>query len=171
MVAGVESRDELVAVEATDVATATASLDEESIAAVVTAHELPDGTGMDVIDAVGSAGTTPPCVVFTDAPPAKIETGRAGPVTVEYLRRETDGERLGFVVDDMISHNVQAGFMTPQDETERLEAVDSYDVESLPVEDSFDRLTDLIADRFDAELAFIGLVDRDVERFVSCAGA
>lgn len=170
MVARVEARDELVPVEATDVANAKASLAEKSVAAVVTAHELPDGTGMDVINAVGSAGATPPCVVFTDAPLAEIKTERAGEVTVEYLQRGTDGERLGFVVDDMISHDVQAGFMTPQDETERLEAVGSYDVESLPVEDSFDRLTDLIADRFDAELAFIGLVDQDVERFVSCAG-
>ncbi|MFB6175597.1 MAG: GAF domain-containing protein [Halobaculum sp.] len=170
MTTAVEERDDLVVVEANEVDTAEALLKKEPVAAVVTAHELPDGSGMDVIDAVETTGTSPPCVLFTNASPADINTERAETVTVEYLRRETDASRLGFVVEDMISHDVQAGFMTPQDEGERLDALESYNIESLPVKDSFDRLTDLIADRFDAELAFIGLVDRDVERFVSCAG-
>lgn len=166
----VEDRDGLVAVEASDTETAKTVLNDNSIAAVVTAHELPDGIGMDVVTEAEATAATPPCVLFTNTPPADINTAKADTATVEYLRRDTDHDRLGFIVEDMISHDVQAGFMTPQDETRRLEAVDSYDIDSLPVDESFDRLTDLVADRFDAELAFIGLVDRDVERFVSCAG-
>jgi GAF domain-containing protein len=92
---------------------------------------------------------------------------------VEYLSRTLPDahDRLAFVVDDLIAHSAQVGFLAPDDEHDRLAALAEYDVDELPIEASFDRLTDLIASHFDVGVAFIGLLEKDEENFLACTGA
>jgi len=46
-------------------------------------------------------------------------------------RIEADaGDRLGCIVDDLITHSAQVGFLAPEDEGSRLEALEQYDVEN-----------------------------------------
>lgn len=160
-------------VESTTVADATDYLESESVACVVTEYDLDDGTGMDVVRSVREAAPQTPCVLYTSTRPNEIETDAVEEVIVEYLNRDLPdaADRLGFVVDDVIAHSAQVGFLTPDDEGSRLDALAEYDIDDLPIEDSFDRLTDLIASHFDAGIAFIGLLERDSERFLSCTGA
>jgi GAF domain-containing protein len=169
----VESADDLTTVEATSVDDAVEQIETESIVCVVTAHELPDGTGLEIVEAVREKTPQTPVVLFTDVSPAEIDTASFEEVIVEYLNRELPDahDRLSFVVDDVIAHSAQVGFLTPDDEDERLETLAEYDVDELPIEESFDRLTDLIADHFDVAVAFIGLIEEDEENFLACAGA
>jgi GAF domain-containing protein len=74
-------------------------------------------------------------------------------------------------VDDVIRHSAQVGFLKPDDEHDRLDALAEYDVDELPIEASFDRLTDIIAEHFGVNVAFIGLIEEDQENFLACAGA
>lgn len=173
MAAAIDGEDTLTAQSVTSVGDARAALESDSIVCVVTGYDLDDGSGMDVVAAIRELTPQTPCVLFTDVSPADVETDSFEEVIVEYLNRDLPDatDRLGFIVNDVIDHSAQVGFLRPDDEEERLEALADYDVEALPIEESFDRLTDLIATHFDAEVAFIGLIERDEENFLACHGA
>ena len=114
-----------------------------------------------------------PCVLFTATKPGEIDTSSFEDMIVEYLNRDLPDafDRLGFIVDDVIIHSTQVGFLVPENEKSRLEALQEYDVDELPIEESFSRLTDLIANQFDVAVAFIGLVEEGEENFLACTGA
>lgn len=168
----IEAEESLSSVEATTVADARRTLEQDSVDCVVTGYDLPDGSGLDVVGAVRDEQPQTPCVLFTDVSPSEVDTGSFDEVIVEYLSRDLPDahDRLGFVVDDLIAHSAQVSFLKPDNEEDRLEALAEYDVEELPIDESFSRLTDLIASHFDAGVAFIGLIERDEENFVACTG-
>jgi len=169
----VQATDTLTPLVRTSIEKAVEALQTESVDCVVTGYELPDGNGLSIIEAVREQSPETPCVLFTSISPDRIETASFESVIVEYFNREMPDavDRLGFVIEDIITHNAQAGFLLPDDEQSRLEALAEYDVDSLPVEESFERLTGLIASHFDVPIAFIGLIDRTTEDFVACTGA
>lgn len=171
--AAIRAKDQLTPLARTAVEDAIEALETESVDCVVTGYELPDGNGLSVIEAVRDKSPQTPCVLFTAVSPADIETRSFASAGVEYLNREMTNaaDRLGFVVEDIITHNTQAGFLLPDDEQSRLEALAEYNVDSLPIEESFDRLTRLIASHFDVDVAFIGLIDRTTEDLIACTGA
>jgi Response regulator containing CheY-like receiver, AAA-type ATPase, and DNA-binding domains len=170
--AAVNDEETLVAIEATTVEGATARLQQESVVCVVTSYDLADGTGMDVIDAVREHAPQVPSVLFTDRAPNEIDTASFEETIVEYLNRDLPDahDRLGFIANDVIEHSAQVGFLRPDDEAERLETLAEYDIDELPIEESFERLTDLIASHFDVGVAFIGLIEEDQESFLACHG-
>ena len=171
--AAVDSEESLTAIEATSVGEAVDAIDAEPVVGVVTAYELADGTGMEVIQAVREHTPQTPVVLFTDVSPAEIDTSQFKELVVEYLNRELPdaADRLGFIVDDVIDHSAQVGFLTPDNEDDRLESLEQYDIDELPIEESFDRLTDLITAHFDIAVAFVGLIEEDQENFLACTGA
>jgi GAF domain-containing protein len=168
----IDADDSLEALTATSIAAAEELLDDEPIVCVVTAYDLADGTGLDVVSAVRKLAPQTPSVLFTDRTPDEIDTGSFEETIVEYLNRDLPDadERLQFVTNDVIEHSAQVSFLAPDDEGDRLDALARYEVESLPITESFERLTDLIADHFDAAIAFIGLIEEDEENFLACHG-
>ncbi|WP_324664055.1 GAF domain-containing protein [Haloarcula sediminis] len=170
--AAIDAEGTLGAVEATTVEGATELLREESVVCVVTSYELSDGTGMDVIRAVREHAPQVPSVLFTARPPQDIDTASFEETIVEYLNRDLPDahDRLGFVTTDVIEHSAQVGFLRPDDEAERLDTLAGYDIDELPIKESFERLTDLIASHFDVGVAFIGLIEEDEESFLACHG-
>ncbi|WP_336337825.1 GAF domain-containing protein [Haloarcula brevis] len=170
--AAVEDDESLTARTATTVEAARETLESEPIVCVVTAYDLPDGTGLEIVGAIRDIAPQTPCVLFTDVQPAEIDTASFEQSIVEYLNRDLPDahDRLAFVANDVIDYSAQASFIRPDDEDERLETLAQYDVEELPIEDSFDRLTGLIASHFDAAVAFIGLIEEEEENFLSCHG-
>lgn len=171
--AAIDSEETLATIETTSVDAARTVLENEPVVCVVTAYELSDGSGLDVVHAIRDIDPQTPCVLFTDVPPGEVDTAAFEEVIVEYVNRDLPDayDRLGFVADDVITHSAQVGFLKPDDEHDRLEALAQYDVDDLPLEESFDRLTDLIASHFDTAVAFIGLVEADAENFLACHGA
>ena len=151
--------------------TLTAALDR-SVDCVVTAFDLPDGDGFDVVDAVRAVN--PACVVTLYTEHAPSDLPRGGPEqVVEYVPRTVpkSRERLADVAAMAAAEVTQAAYPVPETETERLAAVQQYDVDQLAAIDAFDRLTALIASHFDIDVAFVGLMDEHEERFVACEGA
>lgn len=173
VVSTLEDDDQLAPISVTSVESAIETIVQEPIVCVVTAYDLPDGTGLDIIDALKSESPQTPSILFTDVSPGEIDTAGFDEVLVEYLNRDLPDadDRLGFIVNDVIEHSAQVGFLAPDDEDERLETLAEYDVEELPVEESFDRLTDLISDHLDVAVSFIGLIEKDEENFLACTGA
>lgn len=169
----VDSEDGMSAVEVSSCSAVETKLTEESIDCVVTGYEIEDDTGMDVVDTVRAESPQTPVVLYTDVSPGEIDTASFEDLIVEYLNNDLPdaADRLTFIIDDIIGHSVQVGFMTPEDEDDRIEALNGYDIKELPIEDSFSRLTDLIASHFDASVSFIGLIEEDQENFLACTGA
>ncbi|MDQ2071175.1 GAF domain-containing protein [Haloarcula sp. NS06] len=151
--------------------TLTAVLDR-SVDCVVTAFDLPDGDGFDVVDAVRAVN--PDCVVTLYTEHAPSDLPRGGPEqVVEYVPRAVpeSRERLADVAAMAAAEVTQAAYPVPETETERLAAVQQYDVDQLAAIDAFDRLTALMTSHFDIDVAFVGLMDEHEERFVACEGA
>lgn len=169
----VDSEEGLTAIEAGTRSAVETTLQEEAIDCIVTGYKLEDSTGMDVVDTVRSESPQTPVVLYTDVPPGEIDTASFEDLIVEYINNDLPdaGDRLGFIIDDIINHSVQVGFMAPDDEDSRLEALEAYDVDTLPIEESFSRLSDLIASHFDASVSFIGLIEEEQENFLACTGA
>jgi GAF domain-containing protein len=157
----------------TTVAEASEAITEEPVACVVTEYDLADGSGLDVVDTLRAERPQTPCVLYTDVRPGEVDTASFEELIVEYVSKDLPDatEQLAFVVEDLIDHSAQVGFLRPDNEESRLEALSAYDVDELPIKDSFDRLTDLIASHFDIEVAFVGLIEEDEEDFLACSGA
>mgnify|MGYP006278772223 FL=1 len=171
----INAEENLSPIETTSVneAVETINDDSQSIVGVVTSYELSDGSGMDVIQAVRERIPQTPVVLFTDVSPAEIDTASFEELLVEYLNRDLPDadDRLGFIMNDIIDHSAQVSFLAPDNEDERLEALAEYDIDELPIEESFQRITDLIAAHFDIAVAFVGLIEKDEENFLACTGA
>ena len=173
MAEAIRGEDGLEPTTATTVAEAGDRIESEAVDCVVTEYDLTDGTGLDVVGHLRRDDPHTPVVLFTGVSPSEIDTASFEEMIVEYLNRDLPDapDRLGFIVDDVISHSAQVGFLVPDSEGSRLEALAEYDVDELPIEESFSRLTDLIASHFDAAVAFIGLLEEDEENFLACTGA
>lgn len=59
----------------------------------------------------------------------------------------------------------------PDDERERLDALAAVGADDLAVEDSLSVLTDVLVERFDVAVAFVGLVGAEEETFLASTGA
>ncbi|MDS0259437.1 GAF domain-containing protein [Haloarcula sp. S1CR25-12] len=145
---------------------------DDSVGCVVTAAALSDGGGFDVVELVRERSPDCPCLFFTTESPADLPRGGRDQV-VEYVPRSVPDatDRLVDVVRAAVTEVTQVAYPVPEDEAERLAALEAYDVGELSALDAFDRLTALITTHFDIDVAFVGLVAADEERFVACEGA
>lgn len=159
-------------ITATTANEAVETIESEDLDAVVTEYTLADDSGLAVINRLRSEQPQTPAVLFTENRPGEIDTESFEEMIVEYLSKEVPGayDQLAPVVSDLVRHSAQVGYLRPENEEERLEALREYDVDQLPVEESFERMTDLIASHFGVEVAFVGLVEEEKERFLACHG-
>ncbi|MDS0221931.1 GAF domain-containing protein [Haloarcula sp. S1AR25-5A] len=145
---------------------------DRSIDCVVTAFDFENGDGFDVVDAVRDVN--PDCVVilYTEHAPSDLPRGSPEQV-VEYVPQTVpeSRERLADIAAMAAAEVTQAAYPVPDTETERLAAVQAYDIDQLAAADAFDRLTALMTSHFDIDVAFVGLMDEHEERFLACEGA
>jgi len=152
---------------------AKAQIDDGDVDCVVTEYEFPDGSGLELVEHVRETAPDTPCVIFTETPPTEIETNRFEGLIVEYMRKGMPDapDRLGTTVQDLIQYSGQVGYLLPDNEQERLEALDDYDLDAMDATDWAERISTLVANHFDVPVAFVGLVERNEENFLGCHGA
>jgi DNA-binding response OmpR family regulator len=160
-------------VAGSDVASGADAASTDGIDCVVAEYDLPDGTGFDLFEAVRERHPNAVCVLFTDADHREVESATFRDTVAEYLPKDGPNarDRLVDVARTAIVDRRQVGFPLPPDEDDRLDALAAYDVDSLRAVEAFDRLTALVADHFDIDVAFVGLLDEARERFLACHGA
>lgn len=157
--------------ETTTVSDGIESLDS-SIDCVVTATTLADGDGFDVVERVREAHPDCPVVLFGEASPAEVpHDGRSH--VVDYVPRSIPDarERLVSLVSDATRGGYQAAYPVPGDERARIAALAEYDAIDLTAVETVDRVTKLVVNHFDIDVAFVGLVDEHEEQFLACEGA
>ena len=141
-------------------------------AAVVTEYAFPDGTGLDLIrsatDVCPDAGT----VLYTDTDPDTIDTSELRGSLTEYVGKGSvfGADRLTRLVRTTVESRAQASYPLPQNETERLAALQSYDLDAPGLSASLNRVTDLAAEHFDVDTASINIINDHSQDFLACYG-
>lgn len=146
---------------------------EETIHIVVTEYDLGEGTGLDFISQVRQTHPDATCILFTKEPVDEIDTGDYEATILEYVDKGQPEAmaQVEAMVRAELAGPSQASYPKPENERTRLEAVDRYPLESVDLEASLDRLTELAAAFFDIDRAFTAILGETEERFLSCFNA
>lgn len=148
-------------------------LDGRTVDCLVTEHDLPDGTGLELIAEGREIAPDLACILFTDTPIDDIDTAAVGDAVAEYLPKAGDGARTELVdlVDHSLAFRSQTAYPVPENEDARLAALARYADDPGSLGDSLDRLTELATALFDLDSAAVGLIRAHEEDFISCHGA
>lgn len=147
--------------------------DADAVDCVVTEYDLPDGTGLDVTNHLREVAPDAACILFTDAEPTDVDTTDYEGMVVEYMPKAMPDARASLVrlVANVVAQRSQVAYPLPDEEDERLAALEQYDLPELETVEAFDRIAGLAKRHFSVDVAFVGLVDAHAERFVACRGA
>lgn len=145
----------------------------DDVEGLVTAYDLPDGDGLELIQQTRETYPDAVCVLFTDVPLEDIDTEAFGDVIAEYLRRDHPDahDELVDLVEHGLAFQTQTAYPLPSDEDARIAALEQYAADAAALGESIDRLSELATAMFDTRSAAVGLVDAHEERFLSCYGA
>jgi GAF domain-containing protein len=154
-----------------DLETAVDALDDATDC-VVTEFELPGGTGLDLLDAVRERTPDAGVVLFTDADPDTIGTSALSGAVTEYVPKGSPNahEMLADLLRHTVAFRSQTAYPLPDDESERVAALDAYRPVLAAAEPAFDRIASLASDLLDAPMAAIGVVDDREQEFIACHG-
>lgn len=139
---------------------------------VVTEYSLPDGTGFDLIESVDQRAPDAGCILYTDTDPDTIDTTELRGAITEYVGKDSvfGTERLTKLIRTTVETRAQGSYPLPQNENERLAALQSYDLDNEELTASLDRITDLAADYFDVEISSINIINEHSQDFLACHG-
>jgi DNA-binding NarL/FixJ family response regulator len=169
-------RDELAAVDPVFETARTVS-DAESLlardtAAVITEYKLPDRTGFDLINTVREVCPDAGCVLYTDTDPATLNTDELRGAMTEYVGKESvfGTERLAQLLRTTIQARAQSSYPLPQNESERLATLRSYDLADTELVSSLNRVADVAATHFGVDSASINIIGEHSQEFLACYG-
>jgi GAF domain-containing protein len=140
--------------------------------AVVTEYDLPDGTGLELIETVREVSPDAGCVLYTEVDPDTIDTSELHGSVTEYVGKGSvfGTERLAELLRATIERRSQSTYPLPQNEAERVAALKTYDLDDPDLLDSLDRITDLAARHFGVERASINIISEHSQDFLACYG-
>lgn len=144
----------------------------DSIDCLVTEQQLPDGTGLDLIQYARETSPDTVCVLFTDVSLDDIDTESFGSLVAEYVSKDAQEAQADLL--DLVEHGLafrsQTAYPLPEQEDARLAALEQYAADPEALGASLDRLSELATELFGLEAAAVGLIDEHEQRFLSCHG-
>lgn len=140
---------------------------------LVTEYDLPDGTGLELVDRVRSRAPDVTCILYSASGHGRFDTGAHRTAVAEYVDKGAAGSigRLARLVRVAVSERAQTSYPIPQNESERLAALSSYDLDAAGLEESLSRVTDLAATHFGLPTASINVIGEHAQEFLACHGA
>lgn len=164
--------DDPTLVAAESLAAAEESLRDHPVDCVVTEHDLRDGTGLELAARVRDLRPSVGCVVFTAADRDELGTDESDAVA-EYVAKDAPNaaEELWHVVEFTASFRAQTAYPLPQDEADRLDALDAYDFDSTEMREDVEEITDLAARHLGVPMASVNLIEEHSQEFLVCHGA
>lgn len=147
------------------------ALAEETPACLVAEHDLEDGSGLDLVGRVRETSPDVGCVIYTDAPREAVASA-ADAVIAEYVPKEAPAavDRLASVVRTTADRRTQTAYPLPDDEPERLEALETYALESPALQRALGRVAELATAHYDVPLAAVSYLSADSQEFLVCEG-
>lgn len=147
------------------------NLDKNQFDIVITEADI-DGDLENLFNAIEAKERRIPCIVFSDHQIEDLIEEHILLRASAYMKKEDDDdfERLIDQVRETLRPRSEIDYPVPEDESERLQALEDLHLERLQNEDAFDRLTKIAKAFFDVKFAFVGVVREDVEKFISFEG-
>jgi DNA-binding response OmpR family regulator len=167
------SESGLSVVGSDSLAAAKGALHDADVDCLVTAYDLPDGTGIDLIRHVRNRAQDTGCILFTDADRATVTDGVETPLVADYLHRGSPAalDRLATLVTATARRRTQTPYPLPEAESRRLAALDRLDLEAESLRTALDRVTALTADRFDVDRAAVNVITESTQEVLAAQGA
>lgn len=159
---------------ATSVEEARNLLTDTAVDCLITEHDLPDGTGLDLASWIRQVSPRTWCLLYTDADRRALDDWSADGVLTDYVEK---GEPHAMVVLERLARAAaessgDPGYPVLPSDGDRVVVLDGLEVHASPLESALDRLTTLAATHFDVRNASINLVGEDTQEFaVQHAGA
>ncbi|MFP4633284.1 MAG: GAF domain-containing protein [Halobacteriales archaeon] len=165
------SADRVTVESATSLEEATALVENHVYDVVVTELHLDDGTGFDLVERVRENQPDTGCVLYTEADLGGIESRDRGVVT-EFVPKDAPGskQRLERILRVTAEDRAQTAYPVVEDERDRLDLVDSVDVDSETLETDLDRVAALATGHFDVPMATVSVVREREQVFLSTRG-
>lgn len=140
--------------------------------ALVTEYELPDGTGLELMDDARDLSPDTACVLFTATDLDDMDTDAFGGVVAEYVSKDDPDAWSEVVarVEQSVAFQTQTAYPLPENESARVAALERYAAEPEELGDSIDRLAEVATALFDVDSAAVGLIDAHEQRFLACHG-
>ncbi|UPV73450.1 GAF domain-containing protein [Halorussus limi] len=160
-------------VTAESLAAAEERVRDRDVDCVVTEHDLPDGTGLELAARVRDFRPSVGCVLYTAADREQLATDEFGDPVAEYVAKDAPNaaEQLRNVVAFTGSFRTQTAYPLPQNETDRLAALEAYELDPETLQDDVERITDLAARHLDVPMASVNLIKEHSQEFLVCHGA
>lgn len=149
------------------------ALGEEPPACLVAEYELDDGTGLDLVRRVRAETPDVGCVIYTDASREAVASAADDdPALAEYVPKDAASapDRLAGLVRTTVDRRTQTAYPLPDDESERLEALRAYDLESPALERALGRVAELATAHFDLPLSAVSYLSAHTQEFLVCEG-
>lgn len=146
-------------------------IETETVDVLVTGYVLPDGDGLELIEAVRSLSPGTTCLLYTHS--ETIDTESFEDVVVDFVGKDSPGaiETLLALVEEADETLLQASHPLPENEQQRVAAVERYEPGADADLGPYQRIVDLAVGHFEAAAATLSLIDRHQQRVLASAGA
>jgi len=135
---------------------------------LVSGYEVNGRTAPELFERVREASPDTHCVLLTDRDESEISLG--GDVVFDYVRRGSQREeRLTSLLRYSALRRSQVAYPLPEDEQERLNEIERYELDEIDA-GRLDKITELVARFFETDIAYVGIVDKNEQDYVSCHG-
>jgi CheY-like chemotaxis protein len=151
-------------------ASAERALESETFDVLVTGYELPDGNGLELVKTVRSVSPTTTCLLYTYS--ETIDTGSFEEVIVDFVGKEGPDaeETLLALIEEADETLSQASHPVPDDEENRIEALERYRPDADDDLTPFRRIVDLAQTHFEASSVALTLIERHEQTVLASTG-
>jgi len=156
----------------TSVADAVTVLESTAVDCVVTAYDLPDGTGVELVTALRAVAPDTGAVLVTDASPARVAAESPdGPLTEFVPGGVPDvGDRVVQLVKHTAANRSQTSYPLPPDERARLDALATIDLDDERLVRAVQRVSELAATHFAVPQSSVNIISERTQTFLASAG-
>lgn len=146
---------------------------ENQVDCVVTEYDLDAGTGFDLAERLREVRPSLGCVLYTATDRDRLVTDDFEDMVAEYVDRDVPSavQQLWNVVEFTSTLRAQTAYPVPQNEQERLTALDAYDFDPEVLEGDVSKITNLAAQHLGVPMASVNIIKEHSQEFLACHGA
>ncbi|MFC6756782.1 GAF domain-containing protein [Halomicroarcula sp. GCM10025894] len=156
----------------TTVEAAKAFIADNIVDCVVTAYDLPDGTGIDVITHLRETAPDTGAILVADASLDQVTDEASPGLVLEFVPGDqpATGSRVVQLVKSTAENRSQTAYPVPPSETERLEVLESYKLDDERLVRAVERVSDLAADHFETPYSSVAILTERTQEILACTG-
>jgi GAF domain-containing protein len=132
---------------------------ETKIGCVVTEYDLPDSTGVELVEELRGIAPDIGCLLYAE--PQQLLEYQQLETVVEFVpkRSQLDLQRVAGLVRTTIDRRTQRSYPLPENEDDRLAALKQFSFADQRVVAALERIAEIAARSCSADCAFVNLVD------------